>query len=144
MRTLGLIKIGELIADSLTVKLPNQIPPRSYKACANQRLSRVCSFATTTSFLAKKDLFSETPSISARILRNSARFCKYNIVSRLSIVTKYRTNILSNVYMMSYNHARNWLNQLSIPDILHLARSERSNTHLSVPNQLFVCSDCII
>src|SRR5205085_10622695 len=45
--TLGLTKTGELTADSLTVKLPNCTPPRSNKVCANQRLSRDCSFATS-------------------------------------------------------------------------------------------------
>src|SRR5204863_9885247 len=42
--TLGLTKTGELTADSLTVKFPNWTPPRSYSVCANQRLSRDCSF----------------------------------------------------------------------------------------------------
>src|SRR2546421_10106524 len=51
--TLGLTKTGELTADSLTVKLPNCTPPRSYSVCANQRLSRDCSFATSSSFLYK-------------------------------------------------------------------------------------------
>src|SRR5579871_4116936 len=45
--TLGLTKTGELTADSLTVKFPNWTPPRSYSVCANQRLSRDCSFATS-------------------------------------------------------------------------------------------------
>src|SRR5579884_499468 len=47
IRTLGFTKTGELTADSLTVKFPNFTPPRSNKACANQRLSRDCSFATS-------------------------------------------------------------------------------------------------
>src|SRR5579864_5011002 len=45
--TLGLTNTGELTADSLTVKFPNWTPPRSYSVCANQRLSRDCSFATS-------------------------------------------------------------------------------------------------
>src|SRR5260370_38776500 len=45
--TLGLTKTGELTADSLTVKLPNCTPPRSNSVCANHKLSRVCSFATS-------------------------------------------------------------------------------------------------
>src|SRR5437868_9332227 len=45
--TLGLTKTGELTADSLTVKFANWTPPRSYSVCANQRLSRDCSFATS-------------------------------------------------------------------------------------------------
>src|SRR5260370_40087030 len=45
--TLGFTNTGELTADSLTVKFPNWTPPRSYKVCANQRLSSDCSFATS-------------------------------------------------------------------------------------------------
>src|SRR5215467_6832545 len=47
MSTLGLTNTGELTADSLTVKLPNCTPPRSNSICANHKLSRVCSFATS-------------------------------------------------------------------------------------------------
>src|SRR5215469_11774082 len=45
--TLGFTKTGELTADSLTVKLPNCTPPRSNSVCANHKLSRDCSFATS-------------------------------------------------------------------------------------------------
>src|SRR5258708_39391545 len=47
INTFGFTKTGELTVDSLTVKFPNLTPPRSKSVCANQRLSRDCSLATS-------------------------------------------------------------------------------------------------